>query len=136
MVEKESYDNDEDRKNVASVFMNRIKAGMSLGSDVTAYYALKIDNAQEYIKKNCIGNCINYNYNSPYNTRISSMAGKLPIGPISTISLSSLKASIEQNDTEYLYFIANIKTKETFFFKNYSDFEAKKVELAPVNGGL
>jgi len=43
MVEKESYDNMEEKKNVASVFMNRIKVNMSLGSDVTALYANKIE---------------------------------------------------------------------------------------------
>ncbi|MBR1999132.1 MAG: endolytic transglycosylase MltG, partial [Lentisphaeria bacterium] len=33
------------RKNTASVFYNRLKSGMSLGSDVTTYYAFKISMA-------------------------------------------------------------------------------------------
>ena len=132
MVEKESYDNDEDRKNIASVFMNRIRRGMSLGSDVTTRYALKIDDAKKALSAR------EYQTASPYNTRVTdgSMNGKLPVGPISTVSISSLKAAIAPNETNYIYFIANIKTQETFFFDNASSFEAKKNELRSVNGGL
>ena len=64
------------------------------------------------------------------------MNGKLPVGPICTISKSSLEAAIKPNSTNYIYFIANIKTQETFFFENASSFEAKKNELRSVNGGL
>lgn len=132
MVEKESYDNDEDRKNIASVFINRMNRGMSLGSDVTARYALKIDNPKQALSS------AQFATQSPYNTRLTdgSMNGKLPIGPISTVSLSSLKAAIYPNETNYIYFISNIKTLETFFFDNASGFEAKKNELRSVNGGL
>ena len=33
----------EDRKNIAGVFINRLNKKMSLGSDVTTYYAFKIE---------------------------------------------------------------------------------------------
>lgn len=132
MVEKESYGNDEDRKNVASVFLNRIKRGMSLGSDVTTRYAVKEDNNSKALTK------VQFATKSPYNTRLTdgSMNGKLPVGPISTISIGSLKAAIEPNETNYIYFIANINTKETFFFEDAGGFEAKKQELSKVNKGL
>ena len=132
MVEKESYDNDEDRKNIASVFINRINRGMSLGSDVTTRYALKIDDAKKALSAQ------QYQTKNPYNTRVTdgSMNGKLPVGPISTVSISSIKAAVYPNTTNYIYFIANIKTQETFFFDNASGFEAKKQELRAVNGGL
>ena len=131
MVEKEENKVDY-RSKVASVFINRIHKGMSLGSDVTTRYALKIDDAKRVLKKS------EYAYNSPYNTRLTdgSMNGKLPIGPISTVSESSIKAVVDYADTDYLYFIANINSNETFFFANSSDFEKKKSELASVNGGL
>ena len=131
MVEKESYDSMEDKKNVASVFMNRIKVGMSLGSDVTTLYANKIDGSRAMYTHEL-------QLKSPYNTRLTdgSMNGKLPIGPISTISIKSLEAAIEPNETDYLFFIANIKTKETFFYQYSSDFEKKKVELKDVNRGM
>lgn len=139
LVEKESTNNDEYRKNVASVFLNRLEQNWHLGSDVTTYYALDIDNALEYVRETCGGrNCIDYGVNSPYNTRLGdgSMNGKLPVGPISTISLSSLKASVYPKETDYLYFLSNIKTFEMFFFSNTKDFESKKAELAKDNEGI
>ena len=138
MVQKESPDNEEYRKNIASVFLNRIERKMSLGSDVTTYYALKIDNAKKYIDEKCGGkNCIDYNYKSPYNTRLSSgMSGRLPVGPIGTVSKEAINAAVYPSDTDYIYFLANIKTGETFFFENYNDFLKKKSNLQSVNGGL
>lgn len=131
MVEKEAA-TEEVRGQVASVFMNRIKVGMSLGSDVTTRYAFKIDNPKQVLTK------VQYNTSNPYNTRVTdgSMNGRLPVGPICTLSKSSIKASIYPSNTNYLYFIANIKTLETFFYSSSSGFEQKKVELQSVNGGF
>ena len=131
MAEKEE-NKSEYRDEVVSVFVNRIKKGMSLGSDVTTRYALKIDDAKKVLTKS------EYAYNSPYNTRLTdgTMNGKLPIGPISTVSESSILAAVNYETTDYLYFIANIESNETFFFANSSDFEKKKVELKGVNKGL
>ncbi len=139
IIEKEVYKNDDYRKKAVSVFENRMKRGMSLGSDVTTYYALKIDNAKTYINEKCGGkNCINYQFVSPYNTRLQngSMNGKLPIGPISTVSEGSIKAVLYHDSTDYIYFISNINTKEMFFYTNAREFEAKKAELSKINGGL
>lgn len=130
IVEKEVYDNEEYRLNVASVFINRLARGMSLGSDVTTRYSLKIDDATQVLKKS------EYAAVNAYNTRSSTMAGKLPAGPISTISEGCIKAVLNAPETDYIYFIANIKTKETFFYNNSREFEIKKAELAKVNGGL
>jgi len=129
MVEKEGFNQ---REKLASVFINRINKGMSLGSDVTTRYAFKIDNPEQRLTK------IQYNTPNPYNTRVTdgSMNGKLPIGPICTLSKSSIKASINPDKTNYIYFIANIKTQETFFYDNYNDFSNKKNELASVNQGF
>ena len=147
VIEKESVDcksesckdKDEYRVNISKVFYNRLKSNMSLGSDVTTYYALEIDNAKKYVEETCGGkNCINYSVQSPYNTRLGdgSMNGKLPIGPIATVSKGSLKAAIYPSDVNYVYFVANIQTNEMFFYENYNDFLKKKNELATVNQGL
>ena len=132
MIEEEATGDLEQRKNIASVFVNRINKGMSLGSDVTTRYALKIDNPKQALSAR------EYQTVSLYNTRLTdgSMNGKLPIGPIATFGKESLEASINPNTTNYIYFIANIKTNETFFFDNASGFEQKKNELRSVNGGL
>lgn len=131
MVEKEAG-RDEERSSIASVFLNRIDKNMSLGSDVTARYANKIDDNKQALTK------AQFLIPSPYNTRLTdgSMNGKLPVGPICNPSKESIFASINPEESTYLYFIANIQTKETFFFDNYSDFEKKKVELDSINKGL
>lgn len=128
MVEKEGPIL-EDRTKMASVFVNRIKKGWSLGSDVTTKYAIKLDEkraltAAEYATK------------SPYNTRLTdgSMNGKLPVGPIAAVSKSSIDAAFNPDSTPYMYFISNIKTRETFFFEYESDFIKKDKELAKING--
>ena len=73
-----------------------------------------------------------YNSSNPYNTRNPYFTG-LPAGPICMVSKGSLDAAINPNETNYLYFISNINTKEMFFFENYNDFQAKKSELSIVN---
>jgi len=64
---------DKDRKDISSVLYNRIKKKMSLGSDVTTYYAFKIDLGSRDLYKSEI------NTFNPYNTRGPNMAGKLPV---------------------------------------------------------
>ena len=130
LAEKEVRDKEDYRMKVASVFINRLERGMSLGSDVTTRYSLKIDDAKRVLKKS------EYAAVNAYNTRSSTMAGKLPAGPISTVSESSIIAVLDAPKTDYIYFIANIQTGETFFYNNSREFEIKKAELAGVNGGL
>ena len=64
---------DKDRKDVASVFYNRLNANMSLGSDVTTYYACKIEMGSRDLYAKDI------NTYNPYNTRGPNMEGKLPV---------------------------------------------------------
>lgn len=130
IAEKEVRNVSDYREKVASVFINRLNRGMSLGSDVTTRYSLKIDNQQQVLKKS------EYAAVNAYNTRSSTMAGKLPASPISTVSESSILAVLNCPKTDYIYFIANIQTGETFFYTNSREFEAKKAELSKVNGGL
>lgn len=81
-----------DRKMVAGVFLNRLNAGMILGSDVTYRYAAVITGQEPspFI-------------DSPYNTR--KYAG-LPPGPISNVSKVSLEAVANPTPSDYLYFVA------------------------------
>ena len=129
MVEKESSVL-KDRSKMASVFVNRLKRNWSLGSDVTARYAIKLDEKRALTD-------VEFATKSPYNTRLidGSMNGKLPVGPISTISKSSIDASFNPDSTPYMYFISNIETNETFYYVNESDFLKKKADLKNVNMG-
>ena len=128
MVEKEiSHNFVEDRHKAARVFLNRLEKGMTLGSDVTTRYAIKLDDTRPLTTKE-------YATCNAYNTRCSTFVG-LPAGPISTISESSIKAVFEPAEGNMLYFVSNIKTGETFFFENINDFNKKVNELRSVNGG-
>ena len=48
------------------------------------------------------------------------MSGKLPVGPISTVSKSSIEAAIYPNSTEYIYFVAD-SAGHVYFTKTYSE---------------
>lgn len=106
--------NASNRAKVASVIYNRIKNKMSLGSDVTTYYAVKVDMGD----RNLYSKEIN-TYNS-YNTRGPNMAGKLPVGPICNPSEESIKAVLNPDQNEYLYFVAD-KNGEIYFSKTYEE---------------
>ena len=97
-----------DRKGVAGVFYNRLKGGWSLGSDVTTYYAEKLDNYQRDLKMSELNDC------NAYNTRSSCMSGKLPVGPICNPGLESIVATIEPESHKYYYFVAD-KNGKTYF---------------------
>lgn len=112
----------EDRKNISGVFYNRIANGDSLGSDVTTYYAMKLDN---YAKPLTTTEISTYN---PYNTRGPKMGGLLPIGPICSPSAGAIEAAIEPTDNAYLFFVAD-KNGKVYFTKTYAEHSAKILEL-------
>lgn len=83
--------NSDDQDDIARVFLNRLEVGMTLGSDVTYQYIcdkLGIDR--------------DYNYDSPYNTRLY---GGLTPGPISSPGKTALLAVANPADNDYLYFL-------------------------------
>ena len=104
--------NSNDRYGVAGVFYNRLKNGMSLGSDVTTYYGARVNMADRDLWQKEIEEI------NGYNTRPSAMAGKVPIGPICSPSIDSIKASLEPEQHDYLYFVAD-KNGKTYFNYTY-----------------
>ncbi len=113
IVEKEGI-YDDDRKGISGVFYNRLKAGMSLGSDVTTYYAFKVDLGERDLTKAEI------NTYNPYNTRGPEMNGKLPVGAISNFGETSFEAALNPTNSEYYYFVAD-KSGKTHFTKTYEE---------------
>lgn len=91
IVEKEVSHAD-DRPTVAQVFLTRLRDGILLGSDVTAFYGAIMADQEPSVT-----------FDSPYNTRLH--AG-LPPGPISNVSESSLRAVAFPSKTDYVYFVA------------------------------
>jgi len=121
MIESEGI-YESDRKLISSVFYNRLKINMQLGSDVTTYYAFKVDMSERDLTK------AELNTYNPYNTRGPKMDGKLPVGPISNFSKSSIEAAIYPDTSDYYFFVADKKGK-THFTKNYSEHLKKINEL-------
>ncbi len=123
IVELEAV-SENDRASVAQVIFKRLSMGKGLGMDVTTYYAVQ----------KALGETLTMNdlkTVNPYNTSESnsSMAGKLPVGPICNPSLMSIKAVLNPSDTEYIWFYANIRTHEVFFAETYEEFIAIQREV-------
>jgi UPF0755 protein len=112
----------QNRPGVAGVFYNRLSKTMSLGSDVTTYYGLGLDLDERNLKMSEIMQA------NAYNTRSVSMVGKLPVGPICNPSISSIKAAIYPEKTDYLYFVAD-KNGKLYFTKSETEHNAKIKEL-------
>lgn len=98
-----------DRRMVAGVFYNRLRAGIALGSDVTYHYAAIINGVEP-----------SPDINSPYNTR---KYKDLPPGPISNVSKSSLSAVAKPIESDYLFFVSGDDGK-TYFSKTIAEHEA------------
>ena len=103
-----------DRAGVAGVFYNRLNDGWSLGSDVTTYYAAKIDMSERDLYMSEINDA------NAYNTRSDSLAGKLPVGPICNPGVNSIIASINPASSDYYYFVAD-KYGDTYFSYTYDE---------------
>lgn len=108
IIEQE-VSNKADKQTVAQVLLLRLKQGMPLGADPTAFYgALKA------------GQVPSVAYDSPYNTRLHT---GLPPGPISNVSEASLQAVAHPASTDYLYFVAGDDGK-TYFSHTIAEHEA------------
>lgn len=122
IIEKEANSAD-DRKKVSQVIYSRIKQGMNLGMDVTAYYAAKVEQTKD--------NPYMYAWNflpSKYNTRNKNNLG-LPIGPICNPSISSIDAALNPSNTNYLYFYADLDSGKVYFSVDYAGFEKIQKDL-------
>ena len=113
IIETESL-SDEGRRDVSSVIYNRLNKGMAIQSDVTTYYAVQVDMGERDLYQKELDK-----YN-PYNTRGPNMEGKLPIGPIASVSKNSIEAALNPNDTDYIYFVAD-KNGKLYFTKTVSE---------------
>ncbi len=121
IIETESMTKD-GRKDVASVIYNRLNSNMAIQSDVTTYYAIKVDmNERDLYYKEI-------NEYNPYNTRGPNMEGKLPVGPISSVSKTSIEAALNPNETDYLFFVAD-KNGKLYFTKTNVEHDEKVSEL-------
>lgn len=102
IVEREAVLDDE-KPLIASVFLNRLAAGIKLDADPTVQYAAGYDPDRGGWWPMPITRS-DLDYISPYNTYV---AAGLPPGPIANPSIDSLKAVAFPAQTPYYYFQAN-----------------------------
>ncbi|MEG6615852.1 endolytic transglycosylase MltG [Peptococcaceae bacterium 1198_IL3148] len=104
MIEREAIF-DKERPRISGVIQNRLKIGMPLQIDATVLYALGQHKEVVLYK--------DLEVDSPYNTyRVQ----QLPPGPIACPGSASLKAAVEPEETDYLYYLA--KPDGTHVFTN------------------
>jgi UPF0755 protein len=120
-----------ERATIASVYLNRLGAGLPLQADPTVQYAIATRDGPAAAA---------YNYwrpltaedlqvDSPYNTYLNK---GLPPGPICNPGEPSIKAVLQPAHTEYLYFVAkNDGSGEHLFAKTLDEHNAN---VAKVNG--
>ncbi len=113
IIELEANSKD-DREKVSQVIIKRLNSNMSLGMDVTTYYATQKDMGEELTYSELVAG-------NAYNTRNTNMLG-LPVGPICNPSNMSIEAALNPSNTNYLYFYADIKTGLVYFANTSAEF--------------
>lgn len=103
-----------ERKLVAAVIYNRLKAGIPLGIDATSRFETR--NWTEPLTNAVLQK------DTPYNTRINK---GLPPGPIGSPGLAAIEAAARPAQSGYLYYVANpCKPGTHTFTKTYEEFQA------------
>ena len=113
--------NSENKKEIVGVFQNRLQLGMNLGSDVTTYYALQLPMTSDLTREQ-------FSTANPYNTRSTTMYGKMPIGPIANPSEESIDAAINPTLTDCYFFVAD-KYGRIYFTRTNAEHDAKVREI-------
>lgn len=114
LVEKEGS-TDEDRRNIASVFFNRLNAQMPLQSNIAILYAEGKLGQETTLAEDA---AIDTSIDSPYN--IYWRPGLMP-GPVDSPSLAAIEAVINANTTDYLYFVADVTTGSVYFARTIEE---------------
>lgn len=105
IIERETRTEDE-RPIVAGLLINRLNIGMGLQADATVQYAVATSsNWWPILTKDDL------QVNSPYNTY---RFRGLPPAPIANPGLSSIKAAVFPEDSEYLYYLHDSKGQVYF----------------------
>ena len=117
LVEKEGS-TDDDRRNIASVFYNRLNANMALQSNIAILYAMGKLGEETTLSADA---SIDTSIDSPYN--VYTNTGLMP-GPVDSPSLSAIEATVNPASTDYYYFVADVNTGTVYYAETYEDHEA------------
>ncbi len=113
--------NTENRKVIVGIFKNRLSSGFNMGSDVTTYYGLQVPMTEDLTTEQ-------FASVNAYNTRSTTMIGKMPVGPICNPSKSSIEASVNPTQTDYMFFVAD-KHGKIYYTKTNAEHEKKIKEI-------
>src|SRR5206468_268019 len=108
--EKESGNNQEDRKMIAGVFYNRLKIGKGLESDAIVNFITG--------KSEPAVSTADSEIDSPYNTY---KYPGLPPGPICNPGLDSIMAALYPTESDNMYFLTIPETHRAVFAKTYEE---------------
>ncbi len=120
IVEKEEK-SDKEKPTVAGILKKRLDSGWKIWADITVCYPHKLTGDEckmvitKYIREK-----------SEYNTR--TMVG-LPKTPIWNPQFSSIEAVINPNETDYWFYLHNVKTWEIYYWKTNAEHEYNKKYL-------
>ena len=129
IIEKEVHKK-QDRKLVSSVYHNRLKKKMRLQSDPTIIYALTKNNVYTgQINREKITHKDLFK-NSPYNTYRK--AG-LPPTPICCPGRASIIAAMNPANTDYLYFVSDMKNDKTYYSSDFKQHVKNKNNIKRKN---
>jgi UPF0755 protein len=119
----------EERPTIASVYFNRLAQGMHLQADPTVQYAMGYQTDTGQWWKTPVTLEEYSQVNSPYNTYLN--AG-LPPGPIASPGAASIVATLQPEQTTYLFFMACGGEGAHLFA---TDYETHQQNVAACGGG-
>ncbi len=111
-----------ERPIVAGIINNRLSKNIPLGIDQTNVYIAKMMGRWDgTINKSDL------EVDSPYNTRIKT---GIPPGPISSVSESSIKAALNPQTNDYLFYVRNVDLNNGshWFYASAAEFEKGKAK--------
>jgi UPF0755 protein len=111
-----------ERPIVAGIINNRLARNIPLGIDQTNVYIAKMRGKWDgTIHKSDL------EVDSPYNTRIKT---GLPPGPISSVTESSIRAALNPQPNDYLFYVRNVDANDGshWFYSSAAEFEKGKAK--------
>lgn len=116
LVEKEGV-TPEDRRKIAQVFLNRLAIDMPIQSDISILYAM--DEHKVHLSEK------DTQVDSPYNLYINKGTGP---GPFNNPSQQAIESVLNPEETDALYFLADVSTGKVYYAKTYDEHLVNKKE--------
>jgi len=119
MIEREAGSVAEMPK-ISAVIYNRLAINMPLQIDATVVYALGLNGTEKVTLDDL-------QVDSPYNTY---KYKNLPLGPIANPGAAAIKAALNPEPSDDIYYVLDPSKGEHFFTPNYNEFLQKKSEFS------